>query len=107
MDNNNFIIDNLLQQADNERIKLKANAKLEVIAKEITGFINSHGGDLILGVDDNKDIIGIDNAEQFAAEIQSYLTDNIVPIAPISVLSLTYKHKELILISVWEGAKKP
>jgi len=107
MDNNSFIIDNLLQQADNERIKLKANAKLEVIAKEITGFINSHGGDLILGVDDNKDIIGIDNAEQFAADIQSYLTDNIVPIAPISVLSLTYKHKELILISVWEGAKKP
>lgn len=107
MDNNSFIIDNLLQQADNERIKLKANAKLEVIAKEITGFINSHGGDLILGVDDNKDIIGIDNAEQFAMDIQNYLTDNIVPIAPISVLSLTYKHKELILISVWEGAKKP
>lgn len=107
MNNNSFIIDNLLQQADNERIKLKANAKLEVIAKEITGFINSHGGDLILGVDDNKVIIGIDNAEQFAMDIQSYLTDNIVPIAPISVLSLTYKHKELILISVWEGAKKP
>ena len=107
MDNNSFIIDNLLQQADNERIKLKENAKLEVIAKEITGFINSHGGDLILGVDDNKDIIGIDSAEQFAMDIQNYLTDNIVPIAPISVLSLTYKHKELILISVWEGAKKP
>lgn len=107
MDNNSFIIDNLLQQAENERIELKVNAKLDTIAKEITAFINSHGGDLILGVDDNKNIIGIKNAEQFAVEIQNYLVSNIVPIAPISVLPISYKNKELILISVWEGAKKP
>lgn len=107
MDNNSFIIDNLLQQAENERIELKANAKLDTIAKEITAFINSHGGDLILGVDDNKNIVGIKNTEQFAVEIQNYLVSNIVPIAPISVLPISYKNKELILISVWEGAKKP
>ncbi len=107
MENNSFIIDNLLQQAENERIELKANAKLDTIAKEITAFINSHGGDLILGVGDNKNIIGIKNAEQFAVEIQNYLVSNIVPIAPISVLPISYKNKELILISVWEGAKKP
>lgn len=107
MDNNSFIIDNLLQQAENERIELKANAKLDTIAKEITAFINSHGGDLILGVGDNKNIVGIKNAEQFAVEIQNYLVSNIVPIAPISVLPISYKKKELILISVWEGAKKP
>jgi ATP-dependent DNA helicase RecG len=107
MDNNSFIIDNLLQQAENDRIELKASAKLEAIGKEITAFINGHGGDLILGVDDNKNIIGIENAEQFAMDIQNYLINNIVPVAPISVLAISYKHKELILISVWEGAKKP
>ncbi len=107
MDNNSFIIENLLQQAENERIELKANANLDTIAKEITAFINSHGGDLILGVDDNKNIFGIKNAEQFAVEIQIFLVSNIVPIAPISVLPISYKNKELILISVWEGAKKP
>ena len=62
---------------------------------------------MILGVDDNKNIVGIKNAEQFAVEIQNYLVSNIVPIAPISVLPISYKKKELILISVWEGAKKP
>ena len=107
MDNNSFIIDNLLQQAENDRIELKASAELDTIAKVITAFINSHGGDLILGVDDNKNIIGLENAEQFAVNIQNYLTNNIVPIAPISVLPISYKQKELILISVWEGAKKP
>ena len=107
MDNNSFIIDNLLQQAENDRIELKASAELDTIAKVITAFINSHGGDLILGVDDNKNIIGLENAEQFAVNIQNYLTNNIVPIAPISVLPISYKNKKLILISVWEGAKKP
>lgn len=107
MDNNSFIIDNLLQQAENDRIELKANATLDIIAKEITAFINSKGGDLILGVDNNKHIIGIENATQYANDIQTYLTANIVPSAPISVLPITYKGKELILLSVWEGAKKP
>ncbi|MDP4266174.1 MAG: ATP-binding protein [Bacteroidota bacterium] len=107
MDSNSFIIDNLLQQAGNESIELRASAKLEVIAKEITSFINGHGGDMILGVDDNKNIIGIENAKQYAIDIQTYLSENIVPVAPISVLPILYKHKELILISVWEGAKKP
>jgi ATP-dependent DNA helicase RecG len=107
MDSNSFLIDNLLQQAENERIKLKASAKLEAIAKEITAFINGHGGDLILGVDDNKNIIGIENAQQFAFDIKTFLSDNIVPVAPISVLSISYRHKDLILISVWEGANKP
>jgi len=107
MDNNSFIIDNLLQQAENDRVELKASAKLDTIAKEITAFINTHGGDLIVGVDDNKNITGIENAQQFAVDIQTYLTKNIVPIAPISVLPISYKNKELILISVWEGAKKP
>ncbi len=107
MGNNSFIIENLLQQKENERIELKASAKLDTIAKEITGFINSNGGDLILGVDDNKSVIGIENSEQLAIDIQDYLTNNIVPVAPISVSSILYKHRKLILISVWEGSKKP
>lgn len=107
MDNNSFIIDNLLQQAENNRIALKATAELDTIAKEITAFINTKGGDLILGVDDNKKIIGVENAQQYAIDIKVYLAENIVPIAPISVLLISYKKKDLILISVWEGAKKP
>jgi ATP-dependent DNA helicase RecG len=107
MDNNSFIIDNLLQQAQSDRLELKGGAKLDIIAKEITAFINCRGGDLILGVDDNKKVIGIENAAQLALIIQNYLTNNIVPIAPISVIPISYKHKEIILISVWEGANKP
>ena len=107
MDNNSLIIDNLLQQAVCDSIELKASAKLDSIAKDITAFINGHGGDLILGVDENKNIIGIENAQQYATDIQTYLVENIVPVAPISVFPIFYKNKELVLISVWEGAKKP
>lgn len=35
------------------------------------------------------------------------LVEDIKPIAPISAQVIQYKKKELILISVWEGAKKP
>lgn len=32
---------------------------------------------------------------------------NIRPIAPISIERITYQNKDLLLFSVWEGAKKP
>ena len=104
---NSFIIDNLLQQQEGTRLEYIANPTKEAIAKTITAFINTQGGDLIIGIEDNKKVVGIENAEKFKVVIQRLLIENIRPIAPISVQVINYKKKELILISVWEGAKKP
>ena len=42
-------------------IKRQVNKKLEiVVAKTIAGFLNTHGGDLLIGVDDNENILGLD-----------------------------------------------
>ncbi|MDR1180461.1 MAG: putative DNA binding domain-containing protein [Bacteroidales bacterium] len=107
MESNDLIIKNLLQQTANDRIEIKTNATLDAIAKTITAFINGRGGDLLLGVDENKKILGLDNAQQYTIEILDYLTKNIVPTAPVSVNLIHYNSKPLILIGVWEGANKP
>ena len=104
---NSFIIDNLLQQQEGVRLEFKATANKEAIAKTITAFINTQGGDLVIGIDDDKKVLGIDNAEKVKEGFQSMLIDLIKPIAPISSQVIRYKKKDVILISVWEGAKKP
>jgi ATP-dependent DNA helicase RecG len=106
MENNDLIIKNLLQSV-NDRIEIKATATLDDIAKTITAFINTQGGDLLLGVDDNKNVIGLQNIEQTMHEIQNCLGQNLIPAAPFSAHSFRYKNKNLVLISVWEGANKP
>lgn len=104
---NSFIIDNLLQQEEGVRLEFKANPDFDAIAKSITSFINTHGGDLVIGIDNKKKVIGVEEAEQKASDIKNALVDYIKPIAPISVQTIYYKNKNVILISVWEGAKKP
>jgi len=104
---NSFIIENLLQQKEGVRLEFKASPNIDAIAKSITSFINTQGGDLVVGVDDNKNVLGIENAQQQSVTIQNTLVDLIKPTAPISVQVISYKKKEVILISVWEGAKKP
>jgi ATP-dependent DNA helicase RecG len=103
----NFIIENLLQQNESNRLAFRSQANIDAIAKIITSFINTQGGDVIVGVDGDKNVIGIDNATQTAQEIQAALVEHIQPTAPIFVQVIPYKKKDVILISVWEGGKKP
>lgn len=102
-----FIIENLLQQKEGVRLEFKAKPNIDAIAKSITSFINTQGGDLVVGIDDNKNVLGIENAPQQSVTILNALVELIKPTAPISVQVINYKKKEVILISVWEGAKKP
>lgn len=105
---NNFIIENLLQQNEGVRLEFKLQPNIESIAKTITAFINTHGGDLVVGIDDRiKKVVGVENAAQQAKAIQKALIEQITPTAPISIQVIRFRNKELILISVWEGAKKP
>ena len=104
---NSFIIENLLQQKEGVRLEFKAKPNIDAIAKSITSFINTQGGDLVVGIDDKKNVLGIENAQQQSVMIQNALVELIKPTAPISVQVINYKKKEIILISVWEGAKKP
>ena len=104
---NSFIIDNLLQQQESVRLEFKEKANKVTIAKVITSFINTQGGDLIIGIGDDKTIKGVINAKKVHNEIKKLLIEEIKPNAPISVQLIKYKRKEIILISVWEGAKKP
>jgi ATP-dependent DNA helicase RecG len=104
---NSFIIDNLLQQKESERLEFKTSFNTDTIAKTITAFINTQGGDLIVGVDNDKKIVGVHNADEMVENLQNFLVESIKPLAPIAVQKVIYKNRELVLVSVWEGARKP
>jgi len=104
---NSFIIKNLLQQDEGNRLEFKSHVDLDQIAITITALINTQGGDVIIGVDENKTVIGVENSIEQCNAIQKFLVEQIKPTAPISVQVINYKGKDVILISVWEGAKKP
>jgi Putative DNA-binding domain len=85
---NSFIIENLLEQQKGTRLEFKATVNKEAIAKTIAAFINTQGGDLLIGVEGNKKIMGIENAEKIRASIQpgfcSWLQN--LPVGPTKAL---------------------
>ena len=100
-----FIIDNLLRQEKNERLDFLPKATEEMIAKNITAMLNDRGGDIIIGVDENKRVIGV--SEENMSGLLKALADRIRPSAPIDIHSIDYDGVNILLISVWEGAQKP
>ena len=63
----------MIRDGENEKIEFKASARWDyrkscvnkeiqkAILKTITGFLNSNGGTLLIGVDDERNVIGIEN----------------------------------------------
>ena len=107
MEKYDVIINNLLQHSGSNRVETKVDSSPEAVAQTVTAFVNGCGGDLLLGVDEGKKIVGFRNGQQFRLDIQKYLLKNIAPVAPFSINLLIYNFKPLMLISVWEGANKP
>ena len=103
----NIIITNLLKLSESERLEFKATIDKSNIAKVITSFINTKGGDLVIGINDDKTVSDIHLTEQDRKNIETFLINEIKPTAPVYSRIETYKKKNIILISVWEGANKP
>ncbi len=103
----NLIISNLLKQNEGERLEFKSVINKNIIAEVITSFINTKGGDLLIGVNDDKTLSDNIFTEDVKADLEAFLINEIRPIAPIFSRIETYKKKKLIMISVWEGANKP
>ena len=103
---NNIIIKNLLHQESNSVILIPKYSKI-AIAEAVVSLLNTMNGDILVGITNDKKVVGLANAEQKAIEIMNFLQEQVVPNAPFTLSVCNYNKKELILISVWEGAQKP
>ena len=56
-----FIIDNLLGQKESDRLVLKYLITEEDLARIVTAMLNGKGGDIVIGIGDNKRVIGVPN----------------------------------------------
>jgi len=103
----NTIINNLLVRSKDSNFDYSMLLDYEILGRTICAFLNGTGGQLLIGRDDKGEAFGIDNAEQLKKEIETYLLENIVPEAPISVSVEGYKKCSLLLVRVWAGNNQP
>lgn len=83
------------------------NDKLE---KEIVGFLNTNGGNLYIGINNNSEVIGIKgNIDKIQLEIKDRLKNNILP-STLGLFDIEIENideKNIIHISVAGGIERP
>lgn len=79
------------------------------ITKTIVGFCNMHGGQLIIGIDNNCDIVGVDEGQipQLMEDIRRSIYASCTPTIIPSLHTLRVEDKLLFIIEVSEGMLKP
>ena len=98
-----IIIDNLIHQGENERLVYISHLDEKIIAQEICAFLNTNGGDIIIGLNQNDSLINI----EYSKNIEAAIRNSISPLAPFSMNVFNYHNRNIVLINVWPGGNKP
>ena len=79
----------------------------EKIAKEIIAFANTNGGWLILGVDDDKSLYGIESEKGDAELIKETAEKYCEPPVKYALHNFEIENKEILLVEIPESVNKP
>jgi len=99
-----------IQKGESKTLEFKrALPKNENIAKTVIAFSNTSGGKLIIGVNNNREIIGINDNELFDIQddVASVIADNCSPGIMPEIYSVNIVGKLLLVIKVVRGNLKP
>ena len=93
---------------ENEKVELKREI-VDEIKNEIIAFLNTRGGTIYIGVNDdgsiNNDFL-LQNKDDNMLKISSWLQDAFFPL-PSTLVSFRYNEDDVLEINISEGTKKP
>jgi ATP-dependent DNA helicase RecG len=79
----------------------------DALAAALVSFLNSAGGVLLLGVEDDRTITGIDDIDAACQRVEQILANNITPQATAHIEAEEYAGKTLLKITVPKGLDRP
>lgn len=77
--------------------------------KEVVAFLNTVGGQVIIGVDDSGSITGLDNVDKILLAVADRIKNNILPSA-MGLFNIEHKvevGKNYIIVTIASGLEKP
>ncbi len=100
----------LIKQKENRQLEFKRELPVnEKILKTAIAFSNSQGGDLIIGLDDDNQVIGIDedNIIKYEEIISSTIYDSCYPAIIPEIYSVRNQEKILLIVHFYPSNQKP
>ncbi len=99
---------NLIQTGEGTFLEFKRTVPTpEKIAREISAFANSKGGTILIGVDDNLTIVGVNEYFEEEFLLLKAANDCCVPPVPIEIELIHIDGLEVLIVRVPESGTKP
>jgi len=99
-----------IKKGENKRLELKEKLPSnEAIAKTVIAFSNTSGGKLVIGVNDNKELVGVDEDKIFEYEekISSIINDLCYPTILPEIYAQNIDGKVVLVVEVFRGSMLP
>ena len=97
----------ILSLDENQNIEYKATCdNIDFIGQTICAFLNSAGGYIIIGIDNNGTIIGVDNMLDIV-KFENSIIERLTPKVLVSFEKHTLENKQIWIIEVPSGADIP
>jgi len=101
-------IKKIIRLGEGVRTELKSSASdLHRLAEIACSFANMKGGDILIGVSENKQIIGVDIGKQTIERLTDIIVDNTDPKIYPEITPLKINNKYILVVHVEESHDKP
>lgn len=98
----------LIEEGESLQVEFKRRFSTpEKIARGLIAFANTRGGYLIFGVDDDKQIVGVESEKSEAELVKDAALNYCEPPIEYQIEFLEVHGKEVVIVSVPESDKKP
>lgn len=98
----------LIEEGENIQCEFKLKfSTSEKIAREMIAFANTKGGYILFGVDDDKDVVGVESEKEIAELVKETAEKFCEPPIDYSIEFIEYDGKEVVVVSVPESGMKP
>lgn len=96
----NFV-EELLNRHEDKTLEFKRDlSSPKSVLKTLVAFANTAGGVLVIGIDDNKKVLGVDDPLAIEEKLTSLIADHIAPFLLPTIKIVSHKKKSLLLIEV-------
>src|SRR5262245_57744871 len=90
---------------DSEQVELREAPELGEIGRYVCAFLNTKGGTLIVGIDSQGRVIGVESPLELSERVQRHLLEKLSPRALWSIDVEEIDRKSVIIIDAPQGTE--
>jgi predicted HTH transcriptional regulator len=101
-------VKNLAQTGEGTYLEFKRTVpNAQKIAREMAAFANTKGGTLLIGVDDDRSLVGVDGYQEEEFLLKKAATEVCHPKVDITIEIVYFGERDLIVVRIPEASQKP